>query len=414
MREPSSVEETGLDLNFIADLVLKIIYFNSLTTAQVIADTLCLPFFNVVDRALVLLKREEQIEVAGSNGFGELAYQYIVTPKGSSRAHDLIERSSYIGAAPVTLETYRQVIRAQEIGSLRITPADVRRATSDLVVPENVLDTLGQAVNTGRSLFLFGDPGNGKTVLAERIADLLGGAVLIPHAIVVDGQIIKVLDLHNHVPVALSNGGGSASDRRWMACKRPAVVVGGELVLSSLDLIYNSNSKYYEAPLQMKANGGMLLIDDFGRQQVRPQELLNRWIVPLEKRIDFLTLHTGKKLEIPFDEIIVFSTNLAPKDLVDEAFLRRIQNKVHINNPSLDDFREIFRRQAEALNVPFDQAGLVYLLREHYVKPKRELRACHPRDILRTLIGIARYLDKPASLSQELIDRACSTYFVEL
>jgi hypothetical protein len=164
----------------------------------------------------------------------------------------------------------------------------------------------------------------------------------------------------------------------------------------------------------MKANGGMLLIDDFGRQQVRPQELLNRWIVPLEKRIDFLTLHTGKKLEVPFDEIIVFSTNLAPKDLVDEAFLRRIQNKVHINNPSLDDFREIFRRQAEALNVPFDQAGLVYLLREHYVKPKRELRACHPRDILRTLIGIARYLDKPASLSQELIDRACSTYFVEL
>jgi predicted ATPase with chaperone activity len=414
MREPASIEETGLDLNFIADLVLKIIYFNSLTTAQVIADTLCLPFFNVVDRALVLLKREEQIEVAGSNGFGELAYQYIVTPKGSSRAHDLIERSSYIGAAPVTLETYRQVIRAQEIGSLRITPADVRRATSDLVVPENVLDTLGQAVNTGRSLFLFGDPGNGKTVLAERIADLLGGAVLIPHAIVVDGQIIKVLDLHNHVPVALSNGGGSASDRRWMACKRPAVVVGGELVLSSLDLIYNSNSKFYEAPLQMKANGGMLLIDDFGRQQVRPQELLNRWIVPLEKRIDFLTLHTGKKLEIPFDEIIVFSTNLAPKDLVDEAFLRRIQNKVHINNPSLDDFREIFRRQAEALNVPFDQAGLVYLLREHYVKPKRELRACHPRDILRTLIGIARYLDKPASLSQELIDRACSTYFVEL
>jgi predicted ATPase with chaperone activity len=414
MREPASIEETGLDLNFIADLVLKIIYFNSLTTAQVIADTLCLPFFNVVDRALVLLKREEQIEVAGSNGFGELAYQYIVTPKGSSRAHDLIDRSSYIGAAPVTLETYRQVIRAQEIGSLRITPADVRRATSDLVVPENVLDTLGQAVNTGRSLFLFGDPGNGKTVLAERIADLLGGAVLIPHAIVVDGQIIKVLDLHNHVPVALSNGGGSAGDRRWMACKRPAVVVGGELVLSSLDLIYNSNSKFYEAPLQMKANGGMLLIDDFGRQQVRPQELLNRWIVPLEKRIDFLTLHTGKKLEVPFDEIIVFSTNLAPKDLVDEAFLRRIQNKVHINNPSLDDFREIFRRQAEALNVPFDQAGLVYLLREHYVKPKRELRACHPRDILRTLIGIARYLDKPASLSQELIDRACSTYFVEL
>jgi predicted ATPase with chaperone activity len=415
MREPSSVEETGLDLNFVADLVLKMIYFNSLTTAQLIADTLCLPFFNIVDRALVLLKREEMVEVAGSNGFGELAYQYVVTPKGSARAHDLIERSAYVGPAPVTLEAYRQVARAQEIGSLRITPADMRRATSDLVVPETVLDTLGQAVNTGRSLFLFGHPGNGKTILAERIADLLGGAVLIPHAIIVDGQIIKVLDLHNHVPVALSGtNGAGATDRRWVACKRPAVVVGGELVLSSLDLVWNGDSKFYEAPLQMKANGGMLLIDDFGRQQVRPQELLNRWIVPLEKRIDFLTLHTGKKIDIPFDEMIVFSTNLAPKDLVDEAFLRRIQNKIQINNPSLDDFREIFRRQADALNVPFDQNGLVYLLREHYVKHKRELRACHPRDILRTLIGIARYLDQPALLSQDLIDRACSTYFVEL
>ena len=413
MREPSSIEETGLDLNFVADLILKIIYFNSLTTAQVVADTLCLPFFNVVDRALVLLKREELVEVAGSNGFGELAYQYTVTPKGSARAHDLIDRSAYLGPAPVTLDAYKEVARQQEIGSLRVTPADVRRATSDLVVPEDVLDTLGQAVNTGRSLFLFGDPGNGKTVLAERIAELLGGAVLIPHAVVVDSQIIKVLDLHNHVPVAAGNGRGEY-DRRWVACKRPAVVVGGELVLSSLDLIWNSGSKIYEAPLQMKANGGMLLIDDFGRQQVRPQELLNRWIVPLEKRLDFLTLHTGKKIEIPFDEIIVFSTNLAPRDLVDEAFLRRIQNKVHINNPSLDDFREIFRRQADALGVPFDQNALVYLLREHYVKPKRELRACHPRDILRTLIGIARYLDKPASLNQELIDRACKTYFVEL
>jgi hypothetical protein len=413
IREPSSVEEAGLDLNFIADLILKVIYFNSLTTAQVVADTLCLPFFNIVDRALVLLKREEMIEVAGSNGFGELAYQYLVTPKGSARAHDLIERSAYVGPAPVTLDQYREVMRAQEIGSLRVTPVDVRRATSDLVMPEEVLDIFGQAVNTGRSLFLFGEPGNGKTVLAERITELLGGAILIPHAISIDGQIIKVLDLHNHVPIA-SGGGRSDMDRRWVICKRPAVIVGGELTLQSLDLVWDAGTKIYEAPLQMKSNGGMLLIDDFGRQQVRPRELLNRWIVPLEKRIDFLALHTGKKIEIPFDQIVVFSTNLEPKDLVDEAFLRRIQNKIKINNPTLDDFREIFRRQCDALNVPFDQNGLVYLLREYYVKPKRELRACHPRDILRTLIGIARYLDRPASLSQDLIDRSCNTYFVDL
>lgn len=414
IKEPGSVEESGLDLNFIADLILKVIYFNSLTTAQSIADTVCLPFFNIVDRALVLLKREELIEVAGSSGFGELAYQYVVTPKGSARAHDLVARSAYVGPAPVTLDTYKEVQRAQEIGNVRVTPADVRRATADLVIPEDVLDILGQAVNTGRSLFLFGEPGNGKTVLAERIAELLGGSVLIPHCILVDGMIIKVFDLQNHVVVAGPTTNGAAQDRRWVLCRRPAVIVGGELLLQSLDLVWDSNTNIYEAPLQMKANGGMLLIDDFGRQQVRPRDLLNRWIVPLEKRVDYLTLHTGKKIELPFDEMIVFSTNLAPKDLVDEAFLRRIQNKIHIGNPTLDDFREIFRRQCESLGIPFDQNGLVYLLREYYVKPKRELRACHPRDILRTLIGIARYLDRPATLSTDLIDRACRTYFVDL
>ena len=413
LREPSNVEETGLELSFVADLVLKVIYFNSMITAQAIVDTVCLPFFNIVDRSLTLLKREELIEVVGSSGFGELAYQYLVTPKGANRANDVINRGGYVGPAPVTLEAYKEVIRSQSIGNVKVTPSDVRRATADLIIPEEVLDTLGQAVTTGRSLFLYGEPGNGKTVLAERVTELLGGSILIPHAITVDGQIIKVLDLHNHIPVAMP-GAKTDLDRRWVMCRRPYVVVGGELMLQSLDLVWDSANKFYEAPFQMKANNGMFMIDDFGRQQVRPSELLNRWIVPLEKRIDFLTLHTGKKIEIPFDEIIVFSTNLSPKDLVDEAFLRRIQCKVKINNPTIDQFRHIFMRQCEALGVTFDQNGLVYLLREYYVKPKRELRACHPRDILRTLTGIARYLDQPATLSTDLIDRACRTYFVDL
>jgi predicted ATPase with chaperone activity len=413
LREPASIEETRLDIGIIADLTLKTIYFNSMITAQAIVDTLCLPFFNIVDRSLILLKREELIEVAGSNGFGELAYQYVLTPKGSVRAHELIARSAYIGSAPVTFDHYCEVARAQEIGQVRVTPNDVRRATADLVLSEPILDAIGQAVNTGRSLFLFGDPGNGKTTIAERITELLGGGVFIPHAVVVDGHIIKVLDFHNHQPIA-HPGLRTDLDRRWVSCKRPSVIVGGELTLTSLDLVWDGNSRYYEAPLQMKANGGMLMIDDFGRQQVQPRELLNRWIVPLEKRVDYLTLHTGKKIELPFDQLIVFSTNLAPRDLVDEAFLRRIQSKVHVDNPTLDQYREIFRRQCETLRVPFDQAGLVYLLREYYVKPKRELRACHPRDILRTLIGIARYLDQPAVLSIDLVDRACGTYFVDL
>jgi len=411
-REPNSVEQTGLDLALIADLVLKFIYFNNQITAQTISDEICLPFFNVVDKALGLLKREELIEVGGSQGFGELAYQYTMTPKGVVRVHQILDRTTYVGPAPVTLEQYRAVILEQAIHDVRVSPKDVREALAELVLEEPVIDAIGQAVNTGRSLFLFGPPGNGKTVLAEHIIPLLGGAVLIPHAFTVDGQIIKVLDLHNHSPI--HENGKLDHDHRFVLCRRPAIITGGELTLDVLDLVYDNISRIYEAPLQVKANGGMLLIDDFGRQQVQPRQLLNRWIVPLEKRVDFMTLHTGKKIEIPFDQLVVFSTNLAPKDLVDEAFLRRIQNKVHVTNPTVEIYREIFRRQCEALGVAFDQNGLVYLLREHYVKPKRELRSVHPRDILRTLVGISRYRDVPPTLTTELIDRACQTYFVEL
>ncbi|HEY8447500.1 MAG TPA: ATP-binding protein [Thermomicrobiales bacterium] len=411
-REPNSVEQTGLDLSLIADLALKLIYYNNQITAQAISDELCLPFYNIVDKALIMLKREELIEVAGSNGFGELAYQYTITPKGQIRVHSLLERTTYVGPAPVTLDHYKQVVRAQAISDVRVGPAEVREALADLVLEDHVIDALGQAVNTGRSLFLFGPPGNGKTILAEHIISLLGGAVLIPYCITIDGQIIKVLDLHNHVPIPLN--GRPDWDRRFVLCRRPAIITGGELTLEVLDLVYDRFARIYEAPLQVKANGGMLLIDDFGRQQVQPRQLLNRWIVPLEKRIDFMTLHTGKKIEVPFDQLVVFSTNLAPKDLVDEAFLRRIQNKIHVANPSVEIYREIFRRQCDQLGIPFDQNGLVYLLREYYVKPKRELRSVHPRDILRTLVGIARYHGVPPALTPQLIDKACQTYFVDV
>jgi predicted ATPase with chaperone activity len=411
-REPTSIEQTGLDLAFIADLTLKIIYFNNQTTAQMIGDEICLPYYGLLDRALTLLKREELVEVSGSNGFGELSYQYSASSKGAERVMQLLERTTYVGPAPITLERYREMVAHQAISEVRVNPREVRAAMADLVIEESMQDALGQAVNTGRSLFLYGSPGNGKTVIAEHLVPLLGGSVLIPHAITVGGQIIKVLDKHNHQPIALT--GRPKHDRRFVLCRRPAIITGGELTMDVLDLIYDKFSRVYEAPMQVKANGGMLMIDDFGRQLVSPRQLLNRWIVPLEKRIDYLTLHTGQKIEVPFDQLIVFSTNLAPRDLVDEAFMRRIQNKIEIGNPSVEAFREIFRRQCDSLGVTYDHDMFIYYLREYYIKPKREMRAVHPRDILRVLIGISRYQGEPPVLTPERLDYACQSYFVEL
>lgn len=413
VKEPASIEETGLDLAFIAELALKAIYFNTAISAQRITEILALPYYDIVNRALTLLKREELIEVSGSGGFGELAYQHNIAPKGLTRVHELLERSAYLGPAPVTLPRYQAVVQAQSIGAVRVTPAGIRAAMSDLVLDERTLDQLGQAVNVGRSLFLFGQPGNGKTQVAERIPPVLGGSIFVPHALYLDGQIVKVFDLHSHRPVAPANGRVDY-DRRWVRCDRPSIVVGGELTLEAVDLTYDPIRRYYEAPLQLKANGGMFLIDDFGRQQVNPRDLLNRWIVPLDKRIDYMTLHTGMKVEVPFDVLIVFSTNLEPRELVDEAFMRRIQNKVRIDNPSPEAFREIFRRQCRAFGVPFDQDALIYLLQKHYIKAQREPRACHPRDLLRLLTGMARYHQTEPKLTPDLLDRATQVYFVEL
>ena len=411
-REPTSIEQTGLDLTTIADLALKIIYHNNQSTAQFISDVICLPYYGVLERALTLLKREELVEVSGSTGFGELSYQYSSSSKGSERVAQLLERTTYVGPAPITFETYREVVARQAISEVHVNPREVRAAMADLVLEEHMQDALGQAVNTGRSLFLYGPPGNGKTVIAEHIVPLLGGSVLIPHALTVGGQIIKVLDLHNHQP--LPGQERPKHDRRFVLCRRPAIITGGELTLDVLDLLYDKFSRVYEAPMQVKANGGMLLIDDFGRQLISPRQLLNRWVVPLEKRIDYLTLHTGQKVEVPFEQLIVFSTNMAPKDLVDEAFMRRIQNKIQIGNPTVEAFREIFQRQCTQIGVSFDHDLFIYFLREYYIKPKREMRSVHPRDILRVLAGISRYRGERPRLAQELLDLACRAYFVDL
>jgi predicted ATPase with chaperone activity len=409
------MEDTGLNMGLLSDLALKTLYFESYLAGRDLADRMGLPFPNVVSVVLEFLRREKLCEVrsaSGRGGFSESTYEYVLTGRGRTMAQDALERGQYVGAAPVPLRSYVEAIRKQGLRDIAVHQRQLRHALSHLVFAESTFEQIGPAINSGRSIFLFGPPGNGKTSIAEAIGSLLmEGDMYIPYAIEVEGQIIKLFDDVNHEIVETDRS--HRVDARWVKIRRPFIVVGGELTLEGLDLVYNNDYKYYEAPYQVKANGGIFLIDDFGRQTVRPTDLLNRWIVPLEKRIDFMTLHTGRKFEVPFEVLIVFSTNLEPQELVDEAFLRRIRHKIEVNNPTWDEYAEIFRRVAKGMNVQFTESSLAYLIKEHYIKPQRPPRACHARDLLDQIIDIARYLSIPPSLSKELIDRAAQSYFVD-
>jgi predicted ATPase with chaperone activity len=384
-----------------------------------VAEQMALPFTGVVEQILEFLKRDMMCEVKGAGGFGRSAYEYTITAKGITRAREILDRGQYVGPAPVPLPDYAIGIRRQPMLTSSIHEPAMRQALSHLVIPGDMVDMLGPAVNSGRSIFLYGAPGNGKTAMAESIGQVvLGAEMYLPYAVEVGGMVIKVFDEVNHKPApqpkVVNRTGRARHDRRWLRIKRPVITTGGELTLETLDLVWDDAAKYYEAPFQMKANGGMFLIDDFGRQQVRPRDLLNRWVVPLEKRYDYLTLHTGQKIEVPFEVLIVFSTNLEPRDLVDEAFLRRIRHKIEVGDPDFGQYREIMQLVCKQRNVPFDEEGLRYLLQEYYIKPDSPMRACHPRDIVDEILDIARYRDVPPVLSKELIDKACKAYFVEL
>lgn len=414
-----SLDDTGLNLLNVADLVLKVLYFGGYMAGHQISDIVKLPFTGVLDTVIDFLKREKFIEVRGSGGLGEASFQYLISGKGADKAREALERSQYAGPAPVTLSQYIQAMHEQNRDKLIVHQEQLQQVLSQLVISEEMLGRIGPAINSGKSIFLYGPPGNGKTTVAETIGRMvLGNNLWIPYAIDVDGQVVRVFDGVNHELAEDAEryriGTGMIPDPRWVRIKRPMIMVGGELTLSGLDLVYDDINKYYEAPFQVKANGGMFLIDDFGRQQVRPRDLLNRWIVPLEKGVDFLTLATGRKIEVPFFVLIVFSTNLDPRDLVDEAFLRRIRHKIEIGDPTYDQFREIFRRVCAARGIRYDEQGLAYLLKEWYINHDRALRSVHPRDIISQLLDIATYLNRPPALTKDLIDRACASYFVKL
>jgi hypothetical protein len=417
--EPRTVEETELGLGFLADLTLKLIYYKSDMSSMEISAALALPFVGVLDKVLEFLKREELVEITGSKGFGERGYQYSIAGKGSERALQALDRDQYIGPAPVPLEHYNKMVLRQSIGDIKVGPDEVQKSLSHLVLGAETMNKLGPAINSGRSMFLYGPPGNGKTVIAKSIIRMLKGSVFVPYTVIVDGQIIRVFDELNHrrapePPAASRKAGGNRTDPRWVRIQRPEILVGGELGMANLDLIFDPIAKTYEAPFQMKANNGLFVIDDFGRQALRPQDLLNRWIVPLELRVDFLALQTGKKIEVPFDELIVFSTNLDPRDLVDDAFLRRIRHKLKIDFPDEKIFFQIMQRECVAHNMELPPEAFVYLIQRHYFSQNRPLRACHPRDILDQILDISSYLGLRPTLSKQLIDAACDSYFADI
>jgi predicted ATPase with chaperone activity len=425
--QPATVEETGLELSLLVDMMLKTVYFLGRPSGRALCEQLAVSF-GVLEELVTFLRQEQALEIVGSAGVGEQAYQYALTERGRHKAEEALQRSHYVGPTPVPFDLYIDVLSRQSAHDIRIDTETYLAGLQHLVLPRRVLAGLGPALNSGRSLLVYGGAGNGKSSITVAVGDMLPGEVLIPHAVVVHGQIIKVFDPRMHQRISdevleerrknaarfSPTGRERRQDPRWAIAKRPVVSAGGELSLKDLEMRYSSTSNFYIAPLQWKANSGVLIIDDFGRQMIQPQELLNRWIVPMEQGIDHLSLHTGDTVELPFDMLLIFSSNIPPGRLGDEAFFRRIRHKVEIPNPTPEDYLEILRRMCDVRGVKYTEEGAQYLLRMYEESETRQPKACHPRDLVDLLLDITRFYGKEPVLAPEWLDLACTSYFVEL
>ena len=412
-RQPQSIRETGVSASLLERLIMKYLYQVGMASVRNIAGQMKLSF-KVIEPIMRQLRTDKQVDLAGTTNTGDS--EYVVTESGRERGKRYHDECTYFGATPVSLEDYVASVSAQSIAGQVVTADELKKAFDGLIINKEMLDKLGPAVNSGRGMFLFGQPGNGKTSIAERVTDAFGSHIWMPRAIYIEGEIIRVYDpgVHEEVEDPQKSTGpldAQMIDRRWVRIKRPTVIAGGELTMAELEITKNETSKICESPLQLKSNCGTLVIDDFGRQTMPVDVLLNRWIVPLEKRYDFMNLPSGKKIKVPFDQLIIFSTNLEPKDLVDGAFLRRIPYKIEVPDPSEEEFRELCGIMSKVLKFEQRPECVEYLIKNHYLAVNRPFRLCQPRDLILQVRNYCNYHQKPLEISNEAFDFAVANYF---
>ncbi len=406
---PKDVESLGVRRNVLEELALKALYMSGELTLRELAAQmhLALP---VVQELFQALRKAVVVEI---KGLSEGTYLVTTTSEGKSRALELLSQNHYVGPAPVSLPDYVQRVRSQSVRNFPVRPADLERAFGHLVLGRQLITQLGTALVSGTSIVLYGSTGTGKSSIAEVIPEVYHDQVWVPYALEIDSQIITVYDpIVHRSPEQPAAPADEDADRRWVLCRRPRVTVGGELTIEMLDLQFHPVSKFYVAPVQMKANNGVLIIDDFGRQRMRPEELLNRWTVPLDRAIDFLTLVGGRKIDIPFDLFVVFATNLEPASLADEAFLRRIHNKIKVDFMEPDQFKEVFQRLCERSGLTYDPTVVEHLIGVLLNELKQPLRACYPRDIVAQIGWAAKYEGRAPELDRETVAAACRNYFI--